>query len=236
MSNKRLYQTTGILFILGALLVNVPYAGLISSFNYPDILREPAATVLTQFADGGTSLILTWFAFAWTGFPLLLAIVLLHRILKPIDAGWVGVATVLGVAGALVQMVGLLRWVFVVPVLAAAYVEPAASEATRSAVEVVFWAVHQYGGVVLGEHLGQALTIGWIIVVSLLILRSRFVAVWLGWLGLIAAAVYAFAQLELFATVIPDLAYWADAGLIGSLLWLLWMAILGVTLIWRKQA
>jgi hypothetical protein len=233
MSNATLYRITGVLFVLGAVLVNVPYAGLISTFNYPDILREPATTVLTQFHMGGTSLLLTWFAFAWVGFPLLIAILLLNQILKTVDAGWAGVATALGGAGAVLQMVGLLRWVFVVPILAATYVDPAADEATRAAVEVVFRAVHQYGGVVLGEHLGQIFTIGWMIVISLMQIRTRFTARWLGWFGLLAAAIYSLAQGELFATVIPDFAYWSEAGLIGSLLWLLWMVALGISLIGR---
>ena len=52
-------KKTGILFILGAIGVFVPYTILTIIFQYPDILREPAGTILTKFQDGGTPLILT---------------------------------------------------------------------------------------------------------------------------------------------------------------------------------
>lgn len=231
MSKISLAKITGLLFISGAVAVNIPYYRLIATFNYPDVLREAPATILTQFHAGGTPLLLTWLAFAWTGFPLLLGIVLLHQILQEDGGRFTAVATTLGISGAIMQMVGLLRWVFVVPVLANAYVDAAATEAGRAAVSVVFQAVHQYGGVVIGEHLGQLLTIGWMLLVSASLLRSSRFPRLLGVLGIGASAIYALAQLELLATVIPGLANWEAAGFIGSSLWLVWMILLGLSLV-----
>jgi hypothetical protein len=128
-------------------------------------------------------------------------------------------------------MIGLLRWSFVVPGIAAAYGATGATAATKTAADITFNAIHQYGGVVLGEHLGQAFTIAWIVLVSVMMFRSRIFRPWLGWVGLAAAAVYSLSQLELIATVIPDVPSWGAAGLIGSLLWLLWMALIGVRLL-----
>ena len=48
MNANQFRKVTGLLFIVGSLLVNIPYALLIANFNYPDILREPAAAVLTS--------------------------------------------------------------------------------------------------------------------------------------------------------------------------------------------
>ncbi len=53
MNANQFRKVTGLLFIVGAILVNIPYSMLITNFDYPDILREPAATVLTQFQAGG---------------------------------------------------------------------------------------------------------------------------------------------------------------------------------------
>jgi hypothetical protein len=39
---------------------------LSSTFGWPDVLREPADVVLPAFVDGGTSLVWTWWATAWT--------------------------------------------------------------------------------------------------------------------------------------------------------------------------
>ena len=172
MKSKWHRRLTGILFIVGAVLVNIPYTLLVMSFDYPDILRQPAGHILTRYQAGGTGLLLTWLAFAWAGLPLLLAIVMLQKVLEREKAPYLWSGTIVGVIGAIAQMIGLLRWAFVVPVLAATYTDPAAGAAAKEAAAVVFQAVHQYGGVVLGEHIGQTFTILWMLLVSLAMFRS----------------------------------------------------------------
>lgn len=224
-------RLTGLAFIFGAVLINIPYTLLIASFDYPDILRAPTEEVLTRFQAGGAPLILTWLTFAWVGLPLLLGVTMLPRALDADDSPLLRTATALGVVGMVVQIVGLLRWVFVVPVLAQQYADPASSETTRAAVLVAFAAVHQYGGVVIGEHLGYAFSTMWMALASVALLRAGRFPRWFGALGIVVAGVYSLAHAELFATVIPGFPVWAEAGLVGSLLWLGWMALLGVFLV-----
>ena len=236
MNEHQFRKLTGLLFIVGALLVNIPYALLIMNFNYPDILREPAAAVLTQFQAGGASLIFTWLAFAWAGLPLIFATVMLKRVLEPEGHPLLETATALGLISLVLAVVGLTRWVFVVPVLARLYTDPASSEAMRASTLVTFQAIHQYGGVVIGEHISQLMTVLWMALISTMMLRSALFRAWLGWLGLGAALVYLLAQSELLATVIPGFPVAPEAGLIGSLLWLLWMVVMGVALLRFRPA
>jgi hypothetical protein len=235
MFKTKTHSLTGTLFIVGVILLNIPYTLLIMNFNYPDILRQPTGDILTQFAAGGNALIWTWLAFAWTGFPIILGMILLPRVIDPERNQLLNTAMFLGVMASIAQMIGLLRWVFVVPVLANLYVAPASSAATKEAVVVVFQAIHQYGGVVLGEHLGQMLTILWMLLTSIALLKSRNFKPWLGWFGVIASAVYLLAQSELLATVMPAFPVVPEAGLIGSLLWLAWMIALGICLLRVKN-
>ncbi len=234
MKQLQIRSQTGWLFIVGAVLVNVPYTLLIIFFDYPDILRLPAGEILIRFQAGGAGLIYTWLAFAWVGLPLLFAIILLGKTLDRSDSPLMKIATVAGIMGAVAQMVGLLRWVFVVPGIARIYTDPATDHATRQAALVVFQTVHQSGGVLLGEHIGQVFTILWMVLISLVILRDRFFQAWLGWFGIMAGLVYSLAQTELLATVIPETPVLDLAGLVGSLLWLAWMILLGIFLIrWK---
>jgi len=170
MSTRQFRRLTGLFFIIGAILVNIPFTLLLMNFDYPDILREPVSQILTRFQAGGDALIDTWFAFAWVGLPLLLGTIMLKRVLEPENSPFLDLATTLGVVGFIVQVIGLLRWVFVVPVLARFFTDPTTDSVTKSSISAVFTAVHQYGGVVLGEHLGQFLTILWM---SMIVPRSR---------------------------------------------------------------
>jgi hypothetical protein len=236
MNTTQFRKVTGLLFIVGALLVNIPYALLIANFDYPDILREPAGAVLTQFQAGGVPLIYTWLAFAWVGLPLMFGTVMLKRVLEAEGHPLLETATTLGLVGLVLAVVGLTRWVFVVPVLARLYTDPGSSESLRAAAIVTFQAIHQYGGVIIGEHISQFMTILWMALISGMMLRSALFSAWQGWLGFVAALVFFLAQSELLATVIPGFPAVPEAGLIGSLLWLLWMIVLGVALLRSRAA
>ncbi|GEM46540.1 DUF4386 domain-containing protein [Deinococcus cellulosilyticus] len=228
---KQTRRWVGIEFLIGAMAINIPYMLLIQNFNYPDILRESPEQILSSYHALGSSGILTWMAFAWLGFPMLLAMIGLHGLLKTTCHPLLYHATAFGILAALLQMVGLLRWVFVNPVLADLYVSAGATESTRAALTVVFQAIHQYGGVLLGEHLGQVFTVLWMWTLSLILLQTGLFPRWLGMLGFVAGGVYLLAQLELLHTVIPAVPVWEPAGLIGSLMWLIWVVLLGIQLL-----
>src|ERR671927_1491739 len=177
-----LRRTTGALFLGGALAFAAAATALSSAFEWPDILREPAEVVLPAFVAGGTSLVWTWFATAWTYAVLAVPILLLPAVLGRRNDPALRAVTFLGAASVLLSLIGFLRWVFVVPALAHSYVTGDAT--TRAAVDAAWTAQHQFGGALLGEHLGQALVIGWSVTVSVIILRSAVLPRGLGVAGL----------------------------------------------------
>jgi hypothetical protein len=65
-------------------------------------------------------------------------VVLLSATLVDADPTVLALATATGLLAALVQLLGLVRWPFVVPHLTRLAADPAASPATRDAVEVTF--------------------------------------------------------------------------------------------------
>ena len=222
----RTEKVIGLLLIAGAIGVFIPYTILTIIFEYPDILRQEMGTILTKFHAGGSKLIGTWFAFAVTGLPLIPAYILIGQKLEKKSA-LVRTATTIGVIGLIVQMIGLLRWTFVVPVLANNYVQ-ATDESTRAAAVMAFKTIHQFAGVLLGEHLGQLFTVIWAITISLVLGKLKLVPKWINWLGIISSSIYLMAQAELLATVMPGFPVWDMAGFIGSTLWLIWLIIIGV--------
>jgi Domain of unknown function (DUF4386) len=226
-----LRRTTGALFVVGAVAFGAAATVLSSTFGWPDILREPAGTVLPAFVDGGTGLIWTWFATGWTYALLAVPILLLPSALGRRDDAVMQVASYVGATSVLLSLVGFLRWVFVVPPLADSYVTGDAT--TRVAVDAAWTAQHQFGGALLGEHLGQLLAVGWSIALCVVILRSRVLPGWLGVTGLVVSGLYLLNQGDILATVIPDFPVWELAGLVGSTGWGLWVGALGVTVLVR---
>lgn len=227
-------KTIGRLLIAGAIGVLVPYTILAIIFQYPDILREDTAVILTKFHEGGSKLIFTWFAFAVAGLPLIPAYILIGQKLEN-RAPLIRMATTIGIIGLIVQMIGLLRWTFVVPVLSNNFVT-AEDEATKAAVIISFKTIHQFGGVLLGEHSGQLFTIIWTVLLSVAFAKLKLFPKWLSRLGYISSFIYLLAQAELFATVIPGFPIWDMAGFIGSTLWLIWLIITGFKFIKIKPA
>jgi hypothetical protein len=235
MTQTTLQKLTGVLFILSAVGFAVTSTVLSSTFNWPDILREPPDTVLTEFQEGGTRLIWTWFAVAWSYFLLIVPILLLGRVLGREDTPYLGAATFIGAVSVVACLVGFLRWVFVVPSLAAMYADPSAYATTPEAVIAAYSAQHQFGGALLGEHVGQTLAVLWTVAVSLSMLRSPLVRPWLGWLGLAAGATFLLNQGDVLATAVPGFPVWDLGGLLGSVLWALWLVALGVSLVWSAR-
>jgi Domain of unknown function (DUF4386) len=217
------------MFVLSAVAFAAAASTLSAIFDWPDILREPASVVLPAFAAGGQSLIWTWFATAWTYGLLAIPVLLLPSVLGLRQNPALQIATWAGAASVLLSLIGFLRWVFVVPQLADAHRD--GDTATRTAMEAAWTAQHQFGGALLGEHLGQLLIIGWSVTLCVIILRRRVLPRWLGISGLAVSTLYFLNQGDILATAIPGFPVWDLAGLIGSTSWGLWIAALGVSLL-----
>src|SRR4249920_2526910 len=99
---------TGCFLIASAIWFNVWFSVLAKRFDYPDILRRPTAEILERFRAGGSSLILTWWAFMLSGIAFLVTAVLMGLVLEPGAPELAVLGIVVGVLAALVQVLGLL--------------------------------------------------------------------------------------------------------------------------------
>ncbi len=135
-------------------------------------------------------------------------------------------ATTLGVVAGVVQMLGFIRWIFLVPTLASTYLNPTTSEASRAAIEVTFNAFNQYAGVGVGEHLGYLFTALWTILIAAAMPKSKNFSTFLGWIGAILAAGILLGTLEPAGVPIVG-----AVNAIAYSLWAVWIVILGVRLL-----
>lgn len=208
-----------------AVAFNVPYAWLAANFGYPDILRQPAGMILSQFHQGGTPLILVWWLFGLCAIAQSgLAVALLQGRERTTLAL---AAAMLGTLAGLTQAIGLWRWTFATPILAESWVT--GDPALRPAIELQFSILHQFAGVAIGEHLGQWLTASWVIALSLTEYRIGELGKRTLWIGASAAFGIVLGALEGFTTVIqmsPGLLEWGAP--VGYALFTVWLILLGV--------
>jgi hypothetical protein len=125
-----------------------------------------------------------------------------------------------GVAAATVQVIGLQRWVTLVPGISDDALDPA----RRAAAEDRFEFLHTLLGKVVGETIGYALTAAFTVLVVIALSRT-ILPVWLAWTG------YASAALIATGIVIPVLGAASLTNFAGYVLWCLWLLGVGFLLL-----
>jgi hypothetical protein len=188
---------------------------LASAINWPASLREPAGVILPLIGEQAAPVFAGYLAYFLHAFLLIpLAVVLHHTLrLSPVVGG---IAIAFGVLAGFAKMLGIIRWLVLMPGLAEVWTDPGTTEATRTALAALFDAFNAYAGGV-GELMGVGLFAGvWTVLLSLALLRMDPLARRLGQAGLIAAAL-------LFATL-PSVVGLSSPLLLtlSGIFWQLW--------------
>jgi len=223
-------SAAALLLIAVPIAFNVTFTLLARSFSYPDILRQPAGSILSRFSAGGTRLLVLWWAFALTALLMVPLVVFVASLFADGPVRTLALAT--GLLSALVQTLGLMRWPFVVPLLARRYVDSGASQTQRENVELIFDALHRYLGVGVGEHLGYLLTGAWTILTGVLMLGSGPFPAALAWFAFPIGIAQLVGALEFIGPNEPE--GWSVAERlvpIAYIAWSLWLIASGVALL-----
>ncbi len=213
------------------LLIFAPLVILGVSINWPASLNEPAGVnlplILEQYAAmmTGYSIYLLYSLLFWpmaylTGRAIILSDT--GNILFRVAAGFAVLST-------LARALGIVRWLFAMPLLARMYTNPAATENSKETISIVYEMLNAYAGGI-GELLGVSLFAAiWLGLISVLLIRSSFWPSWLGYFGLIVMAFLLSNLLETFGM---------DMGAMISVsetLQHLWMLATAIIFLRRKE-
>jgi Domain of unknown function (DUF4386) len=155
-SSRRWGRWAGILLIVEAVLAFVPLAVMSGAIGWPASLGAPASEQLTAIHREAQAVRIGYGSYLLYSLLIAPAMILLAlRVLSShLRATLLLVVAFAGIS-VLARCVGILRWLTVMPLLAANY---AVSEAPQKAqIEIVFSAITAYGGGI-GELLGVSLT------------------------------------------------------------------------------
>ena len=205
-------KLTAVLLIVTAVMAVLGFSALGSIFTYPDVLDEPAGRVLDSFSEheGAVS---AWFAVLALSAALFAPIAIGVGRLAPMPA-----AVRVGVAAAVVQVIGLSRW----PILVPGYADAHDTSAFRTASDVL--------GTAIGETLGYLLTAIWTVLVLRALARSGFAGRWFTALGGSAAALVVLGVLSPLDVPGVD-----AANFVGYLLFSAWLVAFGVRILARER-
>lgn len=214
-------RALGALLIAEGLLALAPIAILGPAIGWPASLDKPAAEQLAAVAAAPgavTAGYAVYLLYSLLIAPVMIALAArLHGgLASPLGLTVAAFATL----SALARSIGILRWLTVMPGLAAAHAT--ADPATRRQIELVFDALTTYGGgigEVLGVSLFMALALGLLAIGAL---RRGGLPTWVAAFGLVAALGLGALALPVFGA--PDL---MPAAVAVSLL-SLWMIAVGV--------
>lgn len=223
---------TGALLIALPIAYNVLFLMLARSFDYPDVLRQPTAEVLQKFVAGGSRLVLTWWGFTMSAVLLAPTAILVSATFSDANRTVLSLATAIGVLAALVQVLGLVRWPFAVPYLARTRTDPAATDATKDAVDVVFQTLNRYLGVAVGEHLGYLFTGLWTGLVGVAAVQSEVLHPTFGVVGIVLAPLFLLGAVEFVGPF--ETGGWKLAGKVVPIVyscWSVWLLATGIALL-----
>ncbi len=250
MFTTRTARFTAILLFVEVALINVCFLVLQSVFEFPAILNKPAAHVLPLFYKNSSIIIPAYYAFTLSSVLLIPIALLLHRVLASKPSTFMNITTTIGIVAAVFQILGFMRWPFLVPYLATTYVNPQTSDATRQSIEVFYNAFNIYAGHTVGERLGFLFNAVWGILISIAILRSPLFAGrqwrWIGIVGIIlSAGILGNPLQDLSLNFAPADTYYFISNLtlvnltylISYALWAIWLIAPAIRLLTiRKQA
>lgn len=204
-----------------ATLAIAGFTALGSIFDYPQILKEPVDDILASYRENQAA-ISGWFLALVVSAALLAPVgILLGRIAGRRLRPWIsGVA----IAAATVQVIGLSRWVLLVPGISDNATVPAlTADANRTFEQLHFWL-----GTIIGETIGYTLTATFTVLVVVALSGSVIPKV-VGYLGFGAAVLIA------TGVLIPlGLSAASLTNFVGYVIWSVWLIAMAVVL-WRSK-
>jgi hypothetical protein len=210
-TTARLAATT---LALAAALAIAGFTALGSVFEYPQILDEPTTDILELFRQHQGA-VTDWFLVLVLSAAMLApAGLLIGRLAGGTLGRWIAAV---GVAAAVVQVVGLQRWATLVPAIS----EDALDPSRRAAAEDRFELLHAVLGQAIGETAGYALSATFTVLVVVALVRKGLPR----WLALVGYASAALIATGVLVPLVEPASLTNFAGYVGWCVWLLAVAV-----------
>lgn len=231
-TDRTLQRTAGGLLILEGLLIFAPLLILGAAIGWPASLDEPASVNLPLMVSERPMVLLGY------GIYLLYSVLfwpVAHLTARALSRGPKGEAESLarlasgfGIGSAVLRVLGIVRWLVPMQLLADIWVAPGTSEGTKETLSLLYETLNAYAGSV-GELLGVGLFAAlWAGFVTAAIFRTGALPRWLGGFGALTTVLLALPLLEIVTDTGPLVT-------LSGVTFSLWLIVTGGVLLARAR-
>ncbi len=188
-------KNTGWIFLLAGVLLFGIFTVVQYFFATPYFAVDIAtpSKIFREYFIFGDTLIFSWMSWSIPGILLILGIIRLNKVMQYEFIPQRNSILVIGVVSWVLQFFGLVRWVFVAPVLSRDYwsVQGAASATYRQSLETLWATFQSYTGSGVAQFVAFNFVALWMIFISGPIRRSPLFKPWMGWMALLVGILIA---------------------------------------------
>lgn len=228
---NKLQNSSIILLLVMMITVTAPVIILGANFNFPDILRQPAANAFTLFRENQTIIVFGYYIFLLSSLLFIpLTIILQKALYQTKNKTALHLFFGFGLATAIFQCIGFVRWIFVMPFLTESYFNNPESQKT---ITIIYEMLNRYAGMSIGEHLGFLVINCWTICLGLILIKHPNFNKWLGIIGIVIGIILIVSILEHFGGLTSSI--FAELNMIANTLWTIWLIVIGVFILRMKN-
>lgn len=220
MKTQNKLQNLAIILLLTMMVtVTAPVIILGANFNFPDILRQPAANAFALFRENQTIIVFGYYIFLISSLLFIpLSVVLQEVLYHSKNKTALNLLLGFGLATAIFQCIGFVRWIFVMPFLTESYFNNPESQKT---ITIIYEMLNRYAGMSIGEHLGFLVMGCWTICLGLMLLKHPKFKTWVGFSGIPIGLCLIISTAEHFDGITAST--FANINMIANTLWNFWL-------------
>jgi len=153
------------------------------AFEFPDVLRYPAAERFAIFAENQSVIRPTYWVLTMTGITQILISILLYHVARAQSQTAATLSLIFGTLAGFCQALGFGRWVILIPYFVAEAADPEKAQMAA----MLEGAFNHYAGMLVGEHLANICWGAWLASICVVFLNATNVNRSLAWFGIALA-------------------------------------------------
>ncbi|MCP4432138.1 MAG: DUF4386 family protein [Gammaproteobacteria bacterium] len=214
-------------------LMLAAYFGLVTYFQFPDVLRLPTTEMMEIFIANQMKIVGFYYLFVLSQIAFISVVLIMHHYLSKETSVYLTLATGFGILAGLCQALGFARWPFLVPYLAGIVQDPASTEVMRETALIVFQSFHNFAGIAVGENIFFVLEGLWAVSLSVHLYTKHTMSTRLITVPALSGVAILIYSLEQFGGAMAAL---GPLNVIAHAALVFWFIALSVTLFTRETA